>query len=109
MKLEDLKKKSETASELISKLTDVFNKLEQIEDGDGDDCFGWAFRYNDDITYDVTVCFDGTVIEKFFVDGVISEYETKLLNPKQVMIICKNYYAELYPYLYIIDDVIHFH
>lgn len=106
MKLQDLKKLPKTSEDLLCKIDSVFDKLECIETGDGNDCFGWAFRYNDDTTYDITVCFDGTVIEKFFIDGVISEQETQLLSVEDVMHVCEKYENELYQYLTVVNDEI---
>lgn len=45
--------------------------------GDGDDCFGVEFMLDDpDFTYDITVCYDGTVIESILDENEQSSTST---------------------------------
>lgn len=106
MNILQLKTLPTTADELIAKIEDAFINFDCIEDGNGDDCFGWALRVDDNTVYDLTICFNGEVVEKFFHNGVVSEQETHLLNVEQVMYLSENYDEDNFKYLIVVDGKI---
>ena len=106
MDILQLKTLPTTANELTAKIEDVFINFKCIEDGNGYDCFGWTFLIDDSTVYDLTICFNGEVVEKFFHNGVVSQQETHLLNVEQVMYLSETYDKDNFEYLIVTDGKI---